>query len=206
MRVYQEFAGIKFREEYPGGYYIHNFNGYNIRMHRFVWEYYNGPIPDGYEVHHINGDKSKNDISNLQLMCCSEHKKLHAETLSEEERERRRVNLRTNAIPKAIEWHKSDVGSAWHTQNIKQQWETGAFLGTRICSNCGKEYTGYSKGGNTFCSNACKSAYRRKSGIDDIEKICPVCSEVFKTNKHRQTECCSKHCSMILRHRREKES
>ena len=32
MANYQEFAGIKFREEWPGGYYIHNFSGYNIRV------------------------------------------------------------------------------------------------------------------------------------------------------------------------------
>ena len=37
-------------------------------VHRLVWEAFNGSIPDGYEINHINSDRSNNLLSNLELM------------------------------------------------------------------------------------------------------------------------------------------
>lgn len=36
--------------------------------HRFVYEYFNGPIPEGLEVDHIDGDRLNNRLDNLQLL------------------------------------------------------------------------------------------------------------------------------------------
>ena len=38
------------------------------QVHRFVWECYNGIIPDGKVINHINNDKEDNRLCNLQLM------------------------------------------------------------------------------------------------------------------------------------------
>ena len=35
-------------------------------------------LPQGWAVHHINGDKHDNDITNLALMTQNAHSKLHA--------------------------------------------------------------------------------------------------------------------------------
>lgn len=198
MLKYQEFMGIKFREEWPGGYYIHNFTGYNIRMHRFVWEYYNGEIPDGYDVHHIDGNRGNNDISNLQLLKSHDHKKLHGEQLTDEQREWYRQNLNNVARPKAIEWHKSEAGSKWHSEHIRKQHEQGVFKRNNICTQCGKEFVSEQSKGNTFCSNACKSKYRREQGLDNVIRKCAVCGKEFSTNKYKKTQCCSSHCRSIL--------
>lgn len=37
-------------------------------VHRLVWEAFNGPIPQGMQVNHINEDKTDNRLENLNLM------------------------------------------------------------------------------------------------------------------------------------------
>ena len=47
--------------------------------HRLVWEAKRGKIPDGFVVHHIDGNKANNKLSNLALMSISAHIALHNE-------------------------------------------------------------------------------------------------------------------------------
>jgi len=42
-------------------------------VHRLVWETFNGSIPEGYEVNHINEDKTDNRLENLNLMTPKEN-------------------------------------------------------------------------------------------------------------------------------------
>ena len=37
-------------------------------VHRLVWMAFNGEIPEGYEINHINEDKTDNRLENLSLM------------------------------------------------------------------------------------------------------------------------------------------
>jgi hypothetical protein len=48
-------------------------NKHYFRVHRLIWEAFNGTIPDGYVVDHINGDKKDNRLENLQLLTWSEN-------------------------------------------------------------------------------------------------------------------------------------
>lgn len=47
-------------------------------LHRAIWEAERHPIPDGWDVHHIDHDKTNNDISNLHCLDKAEHTRLHA--------------------------------------------------------------------------------------------------------------------------------
>lgn len=57
-------------------------DGY-VLEHIFVWMEHNGDIPDGYCIHHVNGDKSDNRIENLKMMIIGEHTTLHHQTYSD---------------------------------------------------------------------------------------------------------------------------
>ena len=50
---------------------------YRRGWHRKVWEEANGRLPDGWVVHHIDGDVENNDLANLQAMPNAEHVSLH---------------------------------------------------------------------------------------------------------------------------------
>lgn len=50
-----------------------------LRMeHNVVWEEHYGEIPQGMQIHHIDGNKTNNNIENLQLVTPLEHKRLHS--------------------------------------------------------------------------------------------------------------------------------
>lgn len=46
-------------------------------VHDLVWEEAYGPIPAGHHIHHINGDKRDNRLSNLSLLDPTTHRRLH---------------------------------------------------------------------------------------------------------------------------------
>lgn len=46
---------------------------YNKYIHRIVWETFVGEIPKGYEINHIDHDKSNNCLYNLELVTHSEN-------------------------------------------------------------------------------------------------------------------------------------
>ena len=46
-------------------------------LHHYVWELYNGPVPEGYNVHHKNENTLCNCIPNLELLTRADHSRLH---------------------------------------------------------------------------------------------------------------------------------
>jgi len=43
-------------------------HGVNVLLHNWIWEFYNGPIPVGYEVDHINGIPTDCRLVNMRLV------------------------------------------------------------------------------------------------------------------------------------------
>ena len=47
-------------------------------VHVLVWEEKHGKSPKGFEIHHKDFDKSNYNLSNLELMTLSNHRRIHA--------------------------------------------------------------------------------------------------------------------------------
>lgn len=56
----------------------------NVMVHVFVWERANGERPKGYHIHHIDGNKSNYSLDNLICISPSDHQKIHAGWLKDE--------------------------------------------------------------------------------------------------------------------------
>jgi hypothetical protein len=167
----QSFNGVNYY--LCGNYYQKN----GKRLHRVVWEYHNGEIPKGYHVHHKDGNRHNNNISNLELMKAHEHESMHQST--EERKSKSRMNIE-KAREGAIRWHKSNEGRAWHSAHAKEIWEERQPT-MYTCDYCGKEYKTmkFQTTGNHFCSNNCKASFRRKSGVDNVTRECEKCGKKF---------------------------
>ena len=193
--ITQKFNGKKYTL-YDGERYL---SRGNKRLHREVWKYYYGDIPEGCHIHHIDGNPLNNDIKNLQCLNGKEHLQYHSSIMTEEHKRWLRNNLNNNARPKAVEWHKSENGRCWHTQNYENVKDKLHQTQTFVCKQCGTEYTGTVNGHNSFCSSKCKAKYRRQSGVDNIKRICEYCEKEFIVNRYSKTRYCCQSCSTKAR-------
>lgn len=48
-----------------------------LSLHHYVWEKYNGTIPEGMHIHHIDHNPLNNLLENLQLISATDHASLH---------------------------------------------------------------------------------------------------------------------------------
>ena len=178
-------------------------HGTSVYLHRLVWSNTHGDIPHGYHVHHIDGDTSNNSIENLECLPARYHRDKHE--FSEETIEKLRAHL-DSVRHLSKRWHSSDEGREWHSKHAKRT-IAGNFEKNVKCLECGVEFTAKaSHNKSAFCSNAHKSAYRRKMGYDNIDKPCAFCNKIFSTNKYAKIETCSRSCANRLRHARKLES
>jgi len=136
----------------------------NLGLHQYVWIKNNGAIPKGYEIHHINGDKSDNSIKNLALLTRKEHRSIHMKQRCDDgsvnskqqiEECRRRLNSVRHL---ASQWHKSKEGLAWHKKHAKGMKQYLYKRHTVICEYCGKRFETKSNRAR-FCCKCCKTKW-----------------------------------------------
>jgi len=189
MTIHQEHFGKKFYQDKKTGYWIST-QCPKIRAHRWVWIFINGNIPRGYHIHHKNENKSDNRIENLELIEQSRHISHHF--TDEKKQWAREWAEKIRPMTKA--WHASEAGRAWHSSHAIKcnfgKWEPIKY----VCQCCSKEYESTKRSRALFCSNNCKSQWRRDQGLDNIEKECLNCNRKFISNKYHKNIYCSREC------------
>lgn len=162
------------------------------KLHREVWKHYNGDIPKGMHIHHINENKLDNRIENLELIESSKHLSNHSKEYHKNNPDKVKKHLE-DIRPMTKQWHGSDEGLEWHKQHAVNCNFGNLTYGEYKCNVCGKEFTRKTLK-QVFCSNNCKSQYRRISGLDDVTKQCAYCGQNFIANKYAKAICCSYKC------------
>lgn len=131
------FDGLYFKKDYRG-YFRCWTKHKGLRLHRYVWEKENGQIPEGYEIHHRDGNKSNNHISNLELLTAKEHSQKHVDEFNR--------NKKKN-MP-SLEWRKQNYNNTKHLMHeiVEKQ-----------CLFCGTSFKArkYAK----YCSKTCNNKY-----------------------------------------------
>lgn len=61
-------AGDQAGHKHNQGYFLVGIKGKRYLTHRVIWEMHNGAIPVGFEIDHIDRDRSNSKISNLRLV------------------------------------------------------------------------------------------------------------------------------------------
>lgn len=154
--------GKKFYLDKKSGYWIST-TAIKIRAHVWVWQYHNGKPEKGLQIHHIDHNKSNNDISNLELLTVKEHVKKHECPIRKEKNKLHIDNIRS--LTK--EWHSSPEGIEWHRLHGLKTWKERKSFKIN-CLQCGSliETKTYHQ---KFCHQNCKAKYARrilKSQVD----------------------------------------
>lgn len=179
--THQRFNGIVYREIKEGHY-----TG-EVRLHREVYKYCVGDIPEGYDIHHIDRDKANNTSNNLQCLSRSAHRKLHN---SED-----KITVACLYCGKSFVVERRSDNNAYcsSTCRIAHLYRLEENQTVHICERCGKEFIAYKYSAAKFCSDACRYA-----DVKTIKKACPVCGKEFESPAWRDYPCCSHSCGSKL--------
>lgn len=136
-----------------GEHYYVTFKSDTIGVHRLVYETFFGPIPEGYDIHHINHNPKDNRVINLCSIEAKKHQRLHIE----EKKEKMKI-MAAEKTSKAIIQYTLDGDFVSEYPSISE-----AARQTGVCrkgiNNCcknkkymkyGKEYFIKSAGGYTW--------------------------------------------------------
>lgn len=194
MDSHQHHFGKKFYLDHQSGYWMSTCKP-RIRAHKWVWINYHGVPPKGMHIHHKDGNKSNNSIENLTILSPKDHVNHHLQIHPEYLKKRKESCEKIRHLTK--EWHGSKEGRMWHKLHALKgkfgNWEPKEYS----CQLCEKKYFTKKRSLCRFCSNSCKSQWRRNEGIDNAERNCIICSTGFTVNRYSKTKTCCKKCKSL---------
>ncbi len=178
-----------------------------IPIHRAVWTYYYGNLPDKHLIHHVDLNPGNNDVENLAEMSVGAHTTLHKKILTQTTH-----SQNNNGVTKTCPHCGKTFQAASNTAKFCSQecaaneyWKTrqGKLINVSLtCKQCGKEYPALEGGHGQFCTEKCRRRYQYEQSRE--QRICIVCGKTFETYKYSKQTVCSHQCagkrSAICRH------
>jgi len=159
----KEFDGKRYYRQKnmkKGRYYRRREGDTSVSLHRAVWRYYYGDIPENCHIHHTDHNWHNNQIENLVLLKASDHRTHHWS--SEEKRAAQAKRVVKYATPKAKEWHGTEEGRKWHSEHGRAAYAKREPI-EKECAACHIKYqTLDRKKAARFCSANCKMNARRR--------------------------------------------
>lgn len=167
-------------------------------LHRDIWEFHNGTIPAGHQIHHKNGDPSDNRLENLECVSVSDHKERHKEEIIQRGQSEqsikhleaiRRLAAVWHASPEGIEWHKKHAANSIAKRDPK--WRDKKPWLTVACEVCKKIFETKNTR-KSICSTACTSKKRNdKQREEQLSKpyTCLQCNKIYFTVQKRKKFC-----------------
>ena len=145
---YVEFDGHAFRKT-SGGYYDRCES-----LHGAIYEkFYGIKIPKEYSIHHVDGDKNNNDVSNLQMLTRSEHQKKH--TACQFKTKKKFVCIVCGKEYEAI----NNGHNCFCSSKCRDKWSTIKYprrAKEKECLYCGNKFESYNKNAK-YCSQSCRA-------------------------------------------------
>ena len=184
-------------------------------IHRFIWECFNGVIPEGKVIDHINNNKEDNRLCNLQLLTHKENCKKSAKdrdyTFTTNNHKNRKCVKATNITTNEVTYYKSMYAVQQHiginTGIVKMTCEGLNNCKSGVSKKDGHSYTFKYVHEDELPNNYKKSANIRPKRVSEEDKKknqmecikkwqnqeykCPDCNKVYK-NSYKYIH--KKHC------------
>lgn len=161
------FNGVKYRLLSKGRYYLSQSTTNKGRkgakgLHVAIWEFYNNKkVPNGYVIHHKDGNYKNNSIENLACLSAQEHFELHKKQKTQKGKSPEQIEHLNKIRKLSKEWHRSEQGKKWHKQHVLNSLsKTWDFRELRTCVICGKTYIAKARHSKYCCKQCQTKAYR----------------------------------------------
>ena len=181
----------------------------NYYVHRFIWECFNGIIPDGKEIDHINNKRDDNQLCNLQLLTPKENSKKAAENRYDFNNNKRRRCVKATCLKTGeTSFYFSMYSVQQHleikTASVWKICEKSQYRKSAVSNKNGHSYTfeyikeedlpdNYKKSANIRPRKATDEEIK-KHRLDwwNMEYKCLKCSKIMKNNsKYKHNKKCN---------------
>lgn len=143
-------------------------------LHRDIWKFYNGEVPEGYDIHHRDFNPLNNELSNLQCLTHAEHLRIHTT-------ERRKAGTLKAKLERNVPIICAQCGKEFlaRKKNAKfcsplcnQHWQrdNGHRHVIRICDVCGKEFLSFKYSYAKYCSHECVAIGNGTAKLTDEQR------------------------------------
>lgn len=106
-------------------------------------------------------------------------------------------NMRLARVKAAEFWRSTDGKS--RRKELAKEYLSRHPVKQGSCLNCKKEFHYQSFSVRKYCSNRCKSSFRRKMGLDGVKVKCVICENEISESRYQTRLTCSRKC--LIKHR-----